>query len=153
MKKYISTSPADTKKFAERILKKIKGGAVLGLVGELGSGKTVFVQGLAKAFGVKKTVNSPTFVIMKIYDIRESRIANRDSRIIIRQLIHVDAYRINNYQELLDIGLGEYLNKKENLVVIEWAEKTPEIKKVPGYREVRFTPGKSDNMRVISYNQ
>jgi len=149
MKKFLTKSPAETKKLAAKIVKHLKGGTVLGLIGDLGSGKTVFVQGLAKALGVKKTVNSPTFVIMKIYDIRESRIANRDSRITIRQLIHVDAYRINNYQELLDIGLGEYLNKKDNLVVIEWADRVSEIKKSPNYWEIKFSIGKNDKTRII----
>lgn len=120
MKKIFTKSQAETKELAAKIIKHLKGGTVLGLIGELGSGKTVFVQGLAKALGVKQTVNSPTFVLMKIYDLRK---ALHD----IRHLVHVDAYRINNYQELLDVGLGEYLNKKDTLVAIEWADKVKKI--------------------------
>lgn len=124
MKKYTSKSPAKTKELAAIISRQLKGGEVLGLIGDLGSGKTVFVQGLAKALGVKKTVNSPTFVLMKIYDLRK---AIHNIRQYIRQLVHVDAYRINNYQELLDIGLQEYLGCQDCLVVIEWADKVKKI--------------------------
>ena len=149
MKSYKTISPNQTKLLAKKFTEKIKGGEVLGLIGDLGSGKTVFVQGLAKALGVKKIVNSPTFVLMKIYEIRESHIMYRVSRPTIHELVHIDAYRINNYHDLLDIGLDEYLNREDTLVIIEWADKVPEIKKTPGYVEIKFTLGKSKNTRVI----
>lgn len=141
MKKYLTKSPAETKSLAAKIAKHLKGSEVLGLIGELGSGKTVFIQGLAEALGVRKTVNSPTFILMKIYDLRK---AIDD----IRQLVHVDAYRINNYRELLDIGLGEYLNKKNNLVVIEWADK---VKKILPKNSILiyFLYGSKPNQRII----
>lgn len=149
MKKYITENPKETKLLAKKLIKKFFGGGVWGLVGDLGSGKTVFVQGLAKALGIKKIVNSPTFVLMKIYAIRDSCLAGRQARFAIRQLVHIDAYRLNNYQELMDIGLWEYLGRKDTLVVIEWADKVPEIKKIPGYREIIFAPGKGENIRLI----
>lgn len=141
MKKFFTKSPAETKELAAKIVKHLKSGIVLGLVGDLGSGKTVFVQGLAKALGVKKTVNSPTFVLMKIYELRK---ALHD----IRHLVHVDAYRINNYQELLDIGLGEQINKKDSVVVIEWADK---IKKLLPKKSllIFFQLSKKTNERII----
>lgn len=120
MKKIITNSPEETKSFAKEFAKNFKGGEVLGLVGNLGAGKTVFVQGLAEGLEVREIINSPTFVLMKGYMIRNSQLA-------ISKLIHIDAYRINKPEELLDIGLNEYLNNQDYLVVIEWADKIKKI--------------------------
>lgn len=149
MKKFLTKSPAETKKLAAKTVKQLKGGEVLGLIGDLGSGKTVFVQGMAKALGVKKTVNSPTFVLMKIYETPVLRQGGRHTTYDIRNLVHVDAYRIDNYQELLDIGSGEYLNKKDSVVVIEWADK---VKKILSKSSliINFQLGKKNNERIIT---
>ncbi|HLC64102.1 MAG TPA: tRNA (adenosine(37)-N6)-threonylcarbamoyltransferase complex ATPase subunit type 1 TsaE [Patescibacteria group bacterium] len=131
MNPIISNNPKETKKLAATIASKLKGGAVIGLAGELGAGKTVFVQGLAEALGVKGQVNSPTFVLMKVYG----------------QLVHVDAYRLSDSSELREIGLEEYFNK-DRVVVIEWADKVKDI--LPeGSMMIEFKMGENENQREI----
>jgi len=103
---------------AEEIIKgglRRKKAMVIGLEGELGSGKTTFVQGLAKGLGIKEKITSPTFVILKKYEIRNTN------------FYHIDCYRLNSAQELLDLGFKEIIIQSENLVVIEWAERVRKI--------------------------
>ncbi|MCX6746441.1 MAG: tRNA (adenosine(37)-N6)-threonylcarbamoyltransferase complex ATPase subunit type 1 TsaE [Candidatus Parcubacteria bacterium] len=121
--KYISKTEKDTYKIAANIARKLKGGEIIALEGELGAGKTTFVKGLAKALGVKQHVTSPTFVLMKIYECLASAKAGRNPKSEIRNLVHVDCYRLDEPQELFYLGIEEYLNKKDTVVVIEWADK------------------------------
>jgi tRNA threonylcarbamoyladenosine biosynthesis protein TsaE len=93
---------------------------VVALSGELGAGKTFFTQAVANYLGIKKKVNSPTFVIMKKYSIKHDRY---------KFLFHLDAYRLKNEKELLHLGWDEILNNKEHLIFIEWPENV--IKVIP----------------------
>ena len=88
----VSNNEKETFKFATDFAKKMQKGAVLGIVGDLGAGKTVFAQGLAKGFNIEARVTSPTFVIMKVYDVK-----NNDK---IKKLVHIDAYRVEGSDEL-----------------------------------------------------
>ncbi len=90
---------------------------VVGLYGELGSGKTSFVQGVAKALGVKSQVVSPTFVLQKRYEL-DTKTQNCFSN-----LIHIDAYRMESPEELAHIKWEELLNDPHNLICIEWPER------------------------------
>lgn len=116
MDKITTHSEKETFDFARSYAKKLLGGEVIGLIGELGAGKTVFTKGLAAGLGVKENVNSPTFVLMKIYEIR-------DPRSIIRNLIHIDAYRLAKPEELSAIGAPEYFGRPDTVAIIEWADK------------------------------
>lgn len=119
--KYISSSLAKTqklgKKLAEEIIKKPlkKRAYVVGLVGELGSGKTAFLQGFAKGLRIKEKILSPTFIIMKRFKIQRLK-SN------IRYLIHIDCYRIKKPKEIMDLGFKKIISSPENIVVIEWAD-------------------------------
>lgn len=108
----ITKSASETKKFGEGFASKLKGGETLALVGELGSGKTTFVQGLAKGLGIKTRITSPTFILMRNYDGE-------------RSLYHLDLYRLESDvdNDVTNLGLKDFLEKKENVVVIEWAKK------------------------------
>jgi tRNA threonylcarbamoyladenosine biosynthesis protein TsaE len=88
--------------------------SVIALSGELGAGKTTFVQAVAKSLGVEETVNSPTFVIEKIYALPEGRIW--------KQLVHIDAYRLTSTEELRMLGWDELIKVGQNLIIIEWPE-------------------------------
>lgn len=121
MKQVLQTL-TDTKKLAGQIIKKASQplnnqAVVLGLVGQLGAGKTTLVQYLAKELGVKQVVNSPTFVLLKEYSIKGQW----------QKLIHIDAYRLPSPQALIDIGLADYLIDPKNFIVIEWADKVKNI--------------------------
>ncbi len=117
---YLSKSPEETKKIAAdlagRILKsKPKAKAFLiGLVGDLGGGKTTFMQGFARGLGLKKKILSPTFVIMKRFNIKHPLFVN---------LYHLDCYRIKKAKEILDLGIKEIMEKPQSIVLIEWADK------------------------------
>lgn len=111
---FYSKSPSETKKIALKLAKKLKGGEILALVGDLGGGKTTFTKGLVKGLGINKLITSPSFLIMKIHNIKKGRV---------KKFCHVDAYRLKKNQELTEIGLIDYLNKKEVITVIEWADK------------------------------
>lgn len=116
---------SDIKKFSEDFLKNLPQenlAQIVLLSGNLGAGKTTFTQALAQTLGVKETVNSPTFVIMKIYKLGKSQFS-KDWK----HLIHIDAYRLENSEELKNLGWEEIISKKENLVVLEWPEKVQGI--------------------------
>ncbi|MCB9818860.1 tRNA (adenosine(37)-N6)-threonylcarbamoyltransferase complex ATPase subunit type 1 TsaE [Candidatus Nomurabacteria bacterium] len=89
--------------------------SVLALSGDLGAGKTTFTQYLAKELGVSEAITSPTFVIMKKYPLPN------DAQF--KHLVHIDAYRLESPEELLVLNFNTELHNKDNLVVIEWAEK------------------------------
>lgn len=91
-----------------------EGAVVLAISGDLGAGKTTFVQYLAKLLGVSQVVTSPTFTIMKGYEVSIPPFA---------QLIHMDAYRIEDLEELRPLRLKEILESPKTLVCIEWAER------------------------------
>ena len=104
--------------------KRITGGITLALTGDLGSGKTTFVQGLAKGLGIKKRVISPTFMLMRKYNIS---INHQPSPI--NNFYHVDLYRLeeNVEKEIVNLGVKDIWSDSENIVAIEWAEKIKDI--------------------------
>ncbi|MEA2097681.1 MAG: tRNA (adenosine(37)-N6)-threonylcarbamoyltransferase complex ATPase subunit type 1 TsaE [Patescibacteria group bacterium] len=120
-------NPEETEEFAKILLeewfemnKKKNSNWLICLSGDLGGGKTVFTQGLAKGLGVNGIVNSPTFLIMKKYN--SSKKANKKYN-----LYHFDCYRISSYKEILDLGFPEIISGENNIIVIEWPEKIEKI--------------------------
>ncbi|MEK7649237.1 MAG: tRNA (adenosine(37)-N6)-threonylcarbamoyltransferase complex ATPase subunit type 1 TsaE [Patescibacteria group bacterium] len=125
--KKVITHTAVTLKQIARIVHEIAihlhGGDVIALQGELGAGKTTFTQLLAQELGVRERVASPTFVIMKIYSVR-----NREARMGgIRHLCHIDAYRLTSSAELYAIAADEYIGRHDGITVIEWAERVKKL--------------------------
>ncbi len=108
-----SHSVADTHKLARHLLKQFPARTVLALHGDLGSGKTCFVQGLAAALGVDRPVTSPTFTL--IHEYRGSR-----------DLVHVDLYRIGNSNDAVMLGLEEYFDS-DGITAVEWAERAADV--------------------------
>lgn len=104
----------DTKKFAEELAETLSPGDVIALIGDLGTGKTTLTKYLAKALGVTETVTSPTFNIVKEY--RSGRLP----------LFHFDVYRIEDPDEMYEIGFEEYLYAG-GVCVIEWADRIEEL--------------------------
>lgn len=126
MKTIIIKTEKDTQALAQKLAKSLKGGEIIALEGDLGAGKTTLTQYLAKALGVKANVTSPTFVLMKVYEGRRPKSEPRSGFLLrgkVRNLVHVDCYRLDQVQELFYLGIEEYLNKQDTVVVIEWADK------------------------------
>lgn len=121
MLKRLSQSSQETKELAKEILKDLSSNLIC-LYGPLGSGKTTFVQGLARALGIKKRIISPTFILLREYDIKSLKFKIKNSK-----LIHLDCYRINSEEDIKSIDLSELWSDNKNLVVIEWAEKLKRI--------------------------
>ncbi|MFH0755465.1 MAG: tRNA (adenosine(37)-N6)-threonylcarbamoyltransferase complex ATPase subunit type 1 TsaE [bacterium] len=121
--KIISKSLLDTEEIARDFMEKISMGIyetalVVGLYGDLGSGKTTFTQNVAKIFNIKEYITSPTFVIEKIYDIKYNNFV---------KFIHIDAYRLDSAKELLILDWDKILSDSRNIIFIEWPEKVLEI--------------------------
>lgn len=119
-KNLISHNLEETSKIAEDFVatlpKKSQRAIVVGLFGELGAGKTTFTGAAAKALGIIETVNSPTFVIQKIFPLTDGR-----------KFIHIDAYRLSHGQELINLGWNEISADPNNIIFIEWPEKVLDI--------------------------
>ena len=109
-----SYSAEETFRLGEMTGGKLKPGTVICLDGDLGAGKTVFVKGVAKGLGITDTVCSPTFTILQEY---------RDGRM---PLYHFDVYRIEDPEEMYEIGFDEYLYG-EGVCLIEWAKNVAEL--------------------------
>lgn len=104
-------------------------GSVVGLIGDLGAGKTHFVKGMANALGINpKDVASPTFTLLNIYKGVPPGVAI--------ELYHFDWYRLKNSQEIYDIGAEEYLYGRRGISVIEWYD--PQTFKVTGCIEINL---------------
>jgi tRNA threonylcarbamoyladenosine biosynthesis protein TsaE len=140
MSNIITNSAKETFDFAKNFAKKLKGGEVIGLVGNLGAGKTVFVQGLANGLGVKQKVNSPTFVIMKIYEVKGQRSK-------VKKLVHIDAYRLKTEHDLEAIGALDYFGRPDTIVVIEWADRVKKL--IPKNSIIKFNSS-SANKRALA---
>ncbi len=98
-----------TRALGERLARALHAGDVVALYGELGAGKTCFVQGLARGIGARSEATSPTFIFVNEYQGR-------------LPIYHVDLYRTEGLQEILDLGVEEYLYG-DGITVVEWAEK------------------------------
>lgn len=141
--KRISKSLKETRETAESFLKDLKKGdtaSIISLSGDLGSGKTTFSQSVGNILGVEETMQSPTFVIEKIYPIDYKGFKN---------LIHIDAYRLEKEAELLHLGWNEIIKEPENLILIEWPERVVGI--IPQVAHKIYFEFVDENTRLITY--
>ncbi len=120
MKKYITTSYKQMQKLGERTAEQIlntiggKTAIVLGLQGNLGGGKTTFLQGFARGLGIKDKILSPTFVILKRFQVPGFRF---------NDFYHIDCYRLKDEKDILELGFKDIIKDARNIVAIEWPEK------------------------------
>ncbi len=121
MKETIS-SLKDMEKYAERFLKGVapntKSATVVALSGDLGSGKTTFVQYIARSLGITDSITSPTFVIEKVYGLKGRAF---------KHLVHIDAYRLKSGEDLKALGWDELARDPNNIIFIEWAELVEDV--------------------------
>ena len=116
----ITTSLEETEQFGIEFASKLNGGDIVLLSGNLGAGKTALVKGIAKGFGIQNTITSPTFTLLNIYKIKNSKIKN---------FVHIDTYRLKNEQELVEIGAEDYLGRPNTICLIEWPDKIENVLK------------------------
>ena len=105
-----SRSLSDTYYLAKKLTENISKGNIIALIGDLGTGKTTFTKGIAKALGIKENVGSPTFKLVSEYEGKDYWV------------YHIDAYRLNGSNDFLNIGGEEYLNSERGITIIEWAD-------------------------------
>lgn len=109
---FTSTSPEQTKKIAADFARTLKGGEIIFLEGDLGSGKTTFVQGLVSTFSHNNEVRSPTFTIVNVYPIARDRL---------KRIVHIDLYRLKDPSELKALAIEEHMDD-QTVLLIEWPE-------------------------------
>lgn len=125
--KYIVSRIEDWEVVARAVAERLVPGMVIKLTGPLGAGKTTFVQVLARVLGSTDTPRSPTFSLMRTYAVFSST--------GIKRLIHVDAYRLDEPEDVLALGLDEELASNDTVLAIEWAEKIEDaIRNLPSIR-------------------
>ncbi len=122
--------------------------SVVALYGDLGAGKTTFVQGLAKGLGIKKRIISPTFILVREYKFKiqnsKVKISSQNPKV----LHHVDLYRVQDVIDIKGLGLEEIISDPQNLVVIEWAERMGEL--LPKKRiDIRFEYLGEEKRKII----
>lgn len=127
-------SADETRALAAEVASLSRPGDLILLAGGLGTGKTVFVQGFGRALGVVEPITSPTFILVRTYpaDI---------------PLVHLDVYRLDHMQELVDLGMSELLDEGA-ITMIEWGDRVAPALPTD-FLEVRFEPGDSDDERVL----
>ena len=122
---YISKSEDNTESIALRIAKSLKKSDIVVLTGNLGAGKTKFVYGLAKYFGIENQISSPTFTIVNEYTLKKEYLSSQDIQTDITTIYHFDVYRLQDANDFIDsVGL-EYFDN--GLCIIEWGEILKEI--------------------------
>ncbi len=132
----LTTSAQETIAFAKRLAKEVVPGTVIRLEGELGSGKTTFIKGLAEGLGLKdsRKVKSPTFVLMHVYEAR-------------MPLYHFDCYRLDSLEELENIGFVDFVSDPDAVACVEWAEKAGDL--IPAHaRVIHFEILNSSKRRI-----
>ncbi len=137
-----SKSAEDTFKQGELFSKELEPGDVIGLDGDLGTGKTQFVKGICSGFGVNEVVNSPTFIIVNEYS---GKYRNKELKIY-----HFDLYRLTSPGELGTLGFEEYITEN-SICLIEWPELAEKYLGKP-VKKVKFSYGKGENEREIEIN-
>lgn len=130
----LTQSPAQTKKAGEILAREIlrispkKKAFVLGLEGDLGGGKTTFLQGFAKELGIKEKILSPTFIILKKFSIFNCNPTGSPRWVQqFSNFYHIDCYRLQKPKEILTLGFKEIASDSKNIVAVEWADKIQKI--------------------------
>lgn len=149
MPRLLSRNRLQTQRIAKdlltHILKSKRRPFIIALSGELGSGKTTFIQGLAKTLGIREKVQSPTFVLMKRYALAK-RFRPR------RHFIHIDAYRIKHVSEAKRLGLDKIFQDSEAVIAVEWAERVRKLIP-PGAIWIHFKHGNKSRERSLQISK
>lgn len=132
----ITNSANDTIEFGKSVARAVEKGAVISLVGDLGAGKTTFTKGVARGLGIMDNVTSPTFTILNEYAGEEKR------------LYHFDFYRIEDPDELVELGFEDYFPSADGLTIVEWVEKAPSVLPKKFY-QITFKKIDDDKRKIV----
>lgn len=138
MKKFLTNNSLETKDVGLQFAKNLMPGDTLLLFGNLGAGKTTFVQGIAKGLGIKDRILSPTFVLVRNHNVFVNNI---------KKLNHIDLYRIEEPTEIDKLGIEEFVGEEDSLTVIEWAERLLGFNPSKGYR-IKFKYLENDKREI-----
>lgn len=136
-----TNSAQETQAIAKKFANKLHPGDIVLLYGNLGAGKTTFTQGLAKGLGITRRIISPTFILMRTYEMANAK-----------TFYHVDLYRLEKDKEIEGIGFIEKIGIKDSIIVIEWPEKLQGY--VPKKRweiHIEDRGGEKREIQVIKY--
>ena len=122
-KVFVTNSFRETQELGKDFARFLAGGDIVCLHGDLGSGKTTFIQGLSRGIGIKNRIISPTFVIVRCYKLQNQNCNSKFKSLEPEAFYHTDLYRIESEKDIKSLGLEEIINNKNNIVAIEWAEK------------------------------
>lgn len=134
---FITNSFEETQNLGKELAKTLKGGELIALYGNLGGGKTTFVQGLAMGLGIKRRIISPTFIIIRTYDLRP------------KTFYHIDLYRTETAEDIRGLGIDEIIGNSNNIIVVEWAEKMKDF--LPEKRIDIYFEYLDENKREIKF--
>lgn len=141
MKEIVTKKTEETRDLAKKLAAKLKGGEIICLEGDLGSGKTTFSQGILSGLDVEKPYTSPTFLVMKNYRIKNNNIEN---------IYHIDTYRVTA-EDVIDLGWEEIIKDEKSVVIVEWPERISEI--LPNNPIKISFEVLSENERLISFSE
>ena len=136
----ISKSPEDTFRRASELAAQSAPGLLVGLIGDLGAGKTQFVKGFADGLGITERVHSPTFTLVNEY--RSGRVP----------CFHLDLYRLDTAEQILAAGLEQYLKPEGAITLIEWFDRTEGRMPIAGRLLRVFIEHRSETERAITYD-
>jgi tRNA threonylcarbamoyladenosine biosynthesis protein TsaE len=136
--RYLSHSATETQVIAKDLATQLSKGGVVALIGNLGAGKTTFVQGFCNGLGIPDKVISPTFVIVRQHQIPQTP----------NTLFHIDLYRLTTPESVETLGISDFLADPHNIVLIEWPEKI--LDKLPQNTVIVHINKVSENEREIS---
>lgn len=132
----ITNSANDTIEFGKSVARAVEKGAVISLVGDLGAGKTTFTKGVARGLGIMDNVTSPTFTILNEYAGEE------------KKLYHFDFYRIEDPDELVELGFEDYFPSTDGLTIVEWVGKAPSVLPKKFY-QITFKKIDDDKRKIV----
>jgi len=141
----ITNSCFETSLFGEEVAKEVlknknnKKAQILAFEGDLGAGKTTFIQGFAKGLGIDEKILSPTFIIFKKFKINDPSF---------NLFYHIDCYRLRNSKDLLELGFEEFSSNPKNIIALEWSEIVDDV--LPKDKILINLETESENKRIIN---